>query len=59
LSITDYGYNEIERWIDFLIELETKMLVLTGNSQMIESFSIARKAEYNYHDGNNKKIRRK
>jgi ATP-dependent DNA helicase DinG len=59
LSITDYGYNEIERWIDFLIELETKMLVLTGNSEMIESLSIERKAKYNYHDGNNKNNKKK
>ena len=24
LEITNYGYNEIEKWIDFLIDLETK-----------------------------------
>jgi ATP-dependent DNA helicase DinG len=53
LSIMDYGYDEVERWIDFLVDLETKMLVLTGNSEMIESFSIERKAKYNYHGGNN------
>ena len=27
LEITDYGYDDIELWIDFLIDLETKMLV--------------------------------
>ena len=26
LEIIDYGYDDIERWIDFLIDLETKML---------------------------------
>jgi hypothetical protein len=48
LKIIDYGYDNVERWIDFLIELETKMLTLTGNSELIESFSIERKVKYNY-----------
>ena len=48
LKIVDYGYDDIERWIDFLIELETKMLELTGNSAFIESFSIEREVKYNY-----------
>ena len=53
LKMVDYGYDDIERWIDFLIELETKMLTLTGNSDLIESFSIERKVKYSY---NGKKI---
>ncbi|MFL6422429.1 MAG: helicase C-terminal domain-containing protein [Nitrososphaeraceae archaeon] len=53
LSIMDYGYDEVEPWIDFLVDLETKMLALTGNSEMIESFSIERKTKYNYHGENN------
>jgi len=53
LKIIDYGYDDIERWIDFLIQLETKILTLTGNSDLIESFSIERKVKYNY---NGKKI---
>ena len=28
--MVDYGYNDIEKWIDFLIELETKMTDLAG-----------------------------
>ncbi|MGN6821906.1 MAG: hypothetical protein ACTHJ7_03880, partial [Candidatus Nitrosocosmicus sp.] len=48
LKIVDCGYDNVERWIDFLIELETKMLTLTGNSGLIESFSIERKVKYNY-----------
>ncbi|HET7390658.1 MAG TPA: ATP-dependent DNA helicase [Nitrososphaeraceae archaeon] len=55
LMITDYGYDNVERWIDFLIELETKMLTLTGNNAMIESFSIERKVKYNHH-GQEEKI---
>ena len=53
LKIIDFGYDDIERWIDFLIQLETKMLTLTGNSDLIESFSIERKVKYSY---NGKKI---
>jgi Rad3-related DNA helicase len=53
LKIIDYGYDDIERWIDFLIQLETKILTLTGNSDLIESFSIERKVKYSY---NGKKI---
>ena len=48
LKIVDYGYDNIKRWLDFLIELETKILTLTGNSDLIESFSIERKVKYNY-----------
>jgi ATP-dependent DNA helicase DinG len=48
LKIVDYGYDDVEKWIDCLIELETKMLILTGNSVLIESFSIERKVKYNY-----------
>jgi hypothetical protein len=29
--MVDYGYDDVEKWIDFLIDLEARMLVLTGN----------------------------
>ena len=48
LKMVDYGYDDIEKWIDFLIDLETKMLVLTGNISMVESLSIFRRAKYNW-----------
>jgi Rad3-related DNA helicase len=48
LKIVDYGYDDVKRWIDFLVKLETKILALTGNSDLIESFSIERKVKYNY-----------
>ena len=51
LKISDYGYDDIENWIDFLIEVETKMLVLTGNSSLAESLAIERKVKYNYWRG--------
>jgi Rad3-related DNA helicase len=47
-KIIDYGYDDIENWIDFLIEVETKMLTLTGNSSLAESLAIERKVKYNY-----------
>ncbi|MGC2575419.1 MAG: helicase C-terminal domain-containing protein, partial [Candidatus Nitrosopolaris sp.] len=47
-KIVDYGYRDIEKWIDFLIELETRMLVLTGNESMVEELSITRRDIYNW-----------
>ena len=47
-KIIDYGYDEIGNWIDFLVELETKMLALTGNSSFAESLAVERKVKYNY-----------
>ena len=29
--MVDYGYDDIEKWIDFLIDLETNMLDFTGH----------------------------
>jgi ATP-dependent DNA helicase DinG len=49
LKIIDYGYDDIENWIDFLVEVETKMLTLTGNNSLVELLSIEREVKYNYH----------
>ena len=51
LKIIDFGYEDIEKWIEFLIELETNMLTLTGNSSLAESLSIERKTKYNWCGG--------
>ena len=51
LKIIDYGYDNIENWIDFLIDVETKMLGLTGNSSFTESLALERKVKYNYWKG--------
>jgi hypothetical protein len=63
LKIIDYGYDDIENWIDFLIEVETKLLALTGNSSLAESLAIERKIKYNYDmsgaENNNNKNRKK
>jgi ATP-dependent DNA helicase DinG len=63
LKIIDYGYDDIGSWIDFLIQLETKLLALTGNSSMAESLAIERKVKYNYYgkgeENSNNKNRKK
>jgi Rad3-related DNA helicase len=48
LKMVDYGYNDVENWIDFLVDLETRMLNLTGNSSMVESLWISRRVKYNW-----------
>ena len=58
LKIIDYGYNEVKRWIDFLIDLETKMLTLIGNTSAIQDMSEERKILYNWqkNDDDSKKL---
>jgi ATP-dependent DNA helicase DinG len=46
--MVDYGYDDIEKWIGFLIDLESKMLDLTGNSSMVESLSLFRRTKFNW-----------
>ena len=48
LKIIDFGYNDIEKWIDFLIELEAIMLNLLGYDSMVESLDVQRKIKYNW-----------
>ena len=48
-KIIDYGYDDIKNWINFLIELETRMLALTGNSSLVESLAVERKVKYSYY----------
>jgi len=48
LKMIDYGYNDVENWMDFLVDLETRMLNLTGNSSIVESLSISRRVKYNW-----------
>jgi Rad3-related DNA helicase len=48
LEMFDYGYDDIENWIGFLIILESKMLDLTGNSSMVESLSLFRRTKFNW-----------
>ena len=56
LEIIDYGYDDIERWIDFLIDLESKMLAATDNSSLAELLAIERNIKYNYCNDGQKDI---
>jgi ATP-dependent DNA helicase DinG len=56
LEIIDYGYDDIERWVDFLIDLETKMLVATDNSSLAKLLVIERNVKYNYCNNGRKEI---
>jgi ATP-dependent DNA helicase DinG len=47
LELIDYGYDNLEKWIDFLIELESKMFILVGNTSAIELQALQRKIKYN------------
>ena len=49
LQMVDYGYDNLEQWIEFLIELETKMLTLIGNTSMIELLALQRKIKFGLH----------
>jgi ATP-dependent DNA helicase DinG len=49
LEMVDYGYDNLEQWIEFLIELEAKMLTLIGNTSMIELLALQRKIKYGLH----------
>jgi ATP-dependent DNA helicase DinG len=48
LKMVDYGYDDVEKWIDFLIELEARMLVITGNGSLVEELSTFRRERYNW-----------
>jgi ATP-dependent DNA helicase DinG len=49
LQMVDYGYDNLEQWIEFLIELEARMLTLIGNTSMIELLALQRKIKYGLH----------
>jgi len=51
LELIDYGYDDLEKWIEFLIELETNMLSLIGNTSLIVLLALQRKLRYNRHEG--------
>ena len=47
-NMIDYGYDDIEQWIDFLIDLESKMLNFIGNDSMVQALDIERRVNYNW-----------
>jgi hypothetical protein len=46
-EIIDYGYD-IDGWIEFLIEIERKMLSLIGENALIKSLSEERYTKYGH-----------
>ncbi|MFY9871993.1 MAG: helicase C-terminal domain-containing protein, partial [Candidatus Nitrosopolaris sp.] len=48
LKMDEYGYDDIEKWVDFLIDLETRMLFLTGNDDLVELLALSRREKYNW-----------
>jgi ATP-dependent DNA helicase DinG len=56
LKLIDFGFADIKRWIDLLIELETKMLNLLGNDSVAESLAIERKVKYGWSSDKKKKL---
>ena len=39
-KMTDYGYNDIGKWIEFLIDIETNMLNLPGEESLTETLAL-------------------
>lgn len=56
LKLIDFGFDDIKRWIDFLIELESKMFNLLGNGSVAESLAIERKIKYGWSTIKKKKL---
>jgi ATP-dependent DNA helicase DinG len=48
-DIVDYGYDSIESWIDFLIDLETKMLAAIGNNSLASILDMERNIKFEYY----------
>lgn len=46
--MTDYGYNDIGKWIEFLIDIETNMLKLPGEELLTETLALERKVKYQF-----------
>lgn len=53
-DIVDHGYENIERWIDFLIGLETKLLSAIGNESMSSSLDMERTIKFDYYNSRKK-----
>lgn len=47
-KMIDYGYNDIGKWIEFLINIETNMLKLLGEESLTEILALERKIKYRF-----------
>jgi ATP-dependent DNA helicase DinG len=50
-NIIDYGFDDVEQWVDFLIDLESEILNFIGNDSMIQALDIERRVNYNWVKG--------
>jgi ATP-dependent DNA helicase DinG len=50
-NIIDYGFDDVEQWVDFLIDLESETLNFIGNDSMIQALDIERRVNYNWVKG--------
>lgn len=48
-DIVDYGYDSVERWINFLINLETNMLSAIGNDSLASILDTERNIKFDYY----------
>ncbi|MDQ2685084.1 MAG: hypothetical protein M3Y25_04495, partial [Thermoproteota archaeon] len=48
-DIVDYGYDSVERWINFLIDLETNMLSAIGNDSLASLLDTERNIKFDYY----------
>jgi ATP-dependent DNA helicase DinG len=53
-KMVDYGYNDIRKWIEFLIDIETNMLKLLGEESLTETLALERKIKYRFDTSNAK-----
>lgn len=57
--MTDYGYNDIGKWIEFLIDIETNMLKLPGEESLTETLALERKVKYQFDISSSKQKKNK
>ena len=55
LKLIDFGFDDIRKWVDYLIGLETNLLNLLGTGSVAESLAIERKVKYGWADSSKKK----
>ena len=52
-DMVDYGYDSVERWINFLIDLETNMLSAIGSDSLASLLDTERKIKFDYYRSRN------
>ncbi|HYF98629.1 MAG TPA: ATP-dependent DNA helicase [Candidatus Saccharimonadales bacterium] len=52
-DMVDYGYDSVERWINFLIDLETNMLSAIGSDSLASLLDTERNIKFDYYRSRN------